>query len=744
MASPKYKYPGLAVFLLLLAAGVIGLCVFLVREHHRGNAYAEALRTYESGDLSAAKKKFQAIVSGDGNQEGAYVHLAEIAHREGNWHEEAACWGYARALNSLEAGYRERQKTALAMERNFAALRNLFFSSFNGDAPLSDEDSFYFLLPDESESGNAVRRHYLELLRRERPKFFDTEYGRLLSCIYSGSDAREAVKKLTALGRSANPVIAFEALIRAAALSDERRAAPENVEKLLRTAAEINAFSGLFHLENFYIGQLQFDRAISVCRENFRRFHRPASAVKLAELYVMVGEAEKIGELLPAFARGNKAVLATGCYLEALLAFADNRPEKVLSLFRQVGGLIQTPMSSLINLYCAVSENDPVAMEAAWRAFQIVSAFHDLPARASALMSAGIDSQISAGNLEQAVRLMSLPGVDPFRNLRQSRVLIFWKLRHDTLRENELADALKKFPDDPQLMRSAVEYFYRRREYAKSMEFVNRTLSMDSAAAEVRLFRILNFAALGRHDEAAGLFLEMVKENPGDAALVFAACRFAAVNRRNGDLRSIRDLLKTGKSPLLPYAEGELSLLDGRLPEALAHFGKVREGSPELLFRAAKVLGENDRIAPASALYRELLKRKQISPSLRGVALANLAELYAASGDGDRALECAEKAWRISPSHPAVRLCYARQLRTRGKTEQILSVIPEIPYGGRAGNDLRELWVEAAEIEVVRLYDSGRKAEAGRLCLRLLSAAPESVVGKDLMQKLQPEKERGK
>lgn len=745
MKPSKKQWFCVAVFLLLLFSGLAGFAVFLVRERHRGFAYADALQAYDSGDLPTAKKMFEAIVRGDGNQENAYVHLAEIACREGNWREEALCWGYARTLNPLEPGYRTRQKDALAREGNFTVLQNLFFSSFNGDELLSDEDSFYFLFPGETERRGPARERYRQFLEKNRPAFFSTEFGRLIGLVESGSVSPETAEALIVLGGSAHPVVAFEALIRAAAVRSACAAPPEEIEKLLLAAAEKNAFSGLFHLENFYIEHLRFDRAVSVCRRNFSLFRRPASAIKLAELYVLTGDAEKIGALLPEFSGGGRAVLVTACYLESLRAFARGNPEETGRQFKQTGGAVKTPLSALVGLYAAVNGGNAAGIERAWEDFRLMPEFYDLPQRADTLMSAGIDAQIAAGNSEEAARLLSLPGVRPFRNVPQTRCLIGRKLQNGSLRESELEEALKRFPGDPVLLQSAAEYFYRRAEYARSMAFADRAAAADRTEnTGILLLRILNLAALGRTEEASKVLLEAASGHPDDARLIFSACRFSAANKRPGDLERICGLLRGAKSPLLPYAQGELFLLKGNIPEALEQFGQVRSGVPEMLFRAAKILGEHDCAAPASAIYRILLDGKEANPVLRAFALANLAELYASAGNGGKALECAEKAWALSPGRPSIRLCYARQLRKNGQLERILTVFSGIPDGKTREDGLRAIWIEAAELEIERLFDAGRKADAERLCLRLLAAAPASESGRAFLKKLKPEKETRK
>ena len=733
MIRKRYKIFGLIVFLLLLCAGLGALLVVFIQEYRRGASLSDAIETFESGQLAEARKKFRAILQDDKNQERACVYLAKISMKEENWQEAVTYWRNAASLNPLETKYKRQWKRALAMERDYSTLRNTFFASVSPSEPMSDEDSFYFLLTGER-SSNIVRQ-YRELLQNRKPEFYETDFGRFILCQESNVHSKKKVRILMDLARSKHPVVEFESMI---LLAMEKVADGDTQagEKILRKAVEKNAFSGLPFLESFYIDTLRFDEAKECCATDFRKYRRPVSAIKLAELYLLSGEAEKIRSLLPKLSGNSKAEMMTTCYLESLMALAANDPQKLAVNLRQIRDSFGTPVSALVELYDAVSSGDAAAIEADWQIFHQMPSFYDLPERGQQLMTASISKMLERGDERGAARLLALPGINGIVNRRIADFYIANQYRQGKLEESILKQGLKKYPKSPVILSVGAQYFHGKKQYQVSADLVRRVMKRLPPPEQYRMQAIqaANFAETGKLKEAADLLMLMLTERPEDSRILLAACRFAEKHNRIDDLDTICRTLTYARSPLLPFAEGKLLMMQGALPRALDRFERLDRGHAELLFEAAKILGENDRIAPAVKLYRRILKNKR-EKRIRPFVLVNLAELYMAENDLKSAGETAEEAWRMQPGHPAMQTCFAGVLRRQGENRRILEVITPPPSRDDQKNPLRKLWIAAAEAELSR-QDSAVTEASKKICSTLLVLEPESKAGQEFQRKI--------
>lgn len=734
MVRKRYKIFGLIIFLLLLCAGLAALSYVFIQEHRQGASLSDAIETFDAGHFVEARKKFRKILLNDKNQELACVYLAKISGKEGNWQESVVYWQKAASLNPLEEKYKRQWKRALAMERDFLTLRNTFFASTTPSEVLSDEDSFYLLLT--AERSSDVAQQYRALLKKEKPDFYTSDFGKFIQCLESNVRSKKKVRELTALTRSKHPVVSFESMI---LLAMEKVLArdPKSAEKLLRKAVSKNPFAGLPYLESFYIDELRFDRAIECCNEDFRKFRRPVSAVKLAELYLLSGEAEKIRSLLPKLSGNSKAEILTACYLEALIGLAANDAKTVSVNLGQIKGSFGTPVSALMELYDAVSSGDSAAVETVWKEFQKMPPFYDLPERGQQLMLARIGDLLSKGETAEAVKLLNLPGVDPTANRNIAEFFIADQYRKGKLEDAVLNKALGKYPDSTALLTVGAKYLHRKGDFQTSADLIHRVMKKLPPAEQylMQAVQAANFAATGKTDDAAGILLNMLTERPDDPRVLLAACRFAEKNNRPGDMESICRTLTYAKSPLLPFAEGKQLMMQGDRPHALDRFEQLDAGHSGLLFEAAKILAENDRTAPAIRLYRKILKRTGSEKEIRPFVLVNLAELYMAENDLKSAGETAEEAWRMQPRHPAMQTCFAGVLRRQGKNTRVLEVITPPPARNDLKNPLRKLWIDAAEAELSR-RDHVVTEASKKLCSTLLVIEPGSKIGQEFQRKI--------
>ena len=599
----------------------------------------------------------------------------------------------------------------------------------------SDEDSFYILLTAESLRARAITE-YLELLKKENPDFFTTDYWQLIACLESPDRSTEVMQNLERLSRSRNLMVRFEAMIQLAM----RKVAAEDMqsaEKILREAVEQNPFSGLPYLESFYMDSLRFDRAIECCAVDFRRFRRPWTAIKLAELYLLSGETEKIRPLLSSFAGNSKTEIITADYLESLIAFAANDAAGVAAKFPRDGRYVRTPVSALVGLYDAVSSGNAAAVKTAWKDFHLMPPFYDLRARGEKLLFVRIGEAILQKENDDAVSLLEMEGVDFTVDRTISEFFIGSKFRRGELSSSDLDRAMKKYPDSPVLLAVGAKHFQHVGEFRRSADLADRVMKLLPPAEKypMQALQALNFARMGKSNEAGLVLRQMLAECPDDSRILLAACRFAMEQRRPALLEAICNELAKAESPLLPYAEGSLFMMQGRRTEALERFAQLDAGSPELLFQAAKILGENNCIVPAVHLYCKILKTERTGSRIRPFALSNLAELQIAGNDLKSAEKTAEEAWRLLPRHQTIQTCYAGLLFHEGKWREVLDVISPVPHLDAPENPRRKLWIGAAEQELSR-HDCPVDETSKRLCADLLALEPNSNAGLNFQQKI--------
>lgn len=728
MNKKRLEILGLILFLLILCAGLAVLLAVFIREHRRGASLAEAVEAFETGHLSEARQKFKEILREDENQERAYVGLAEIAEKESRWQDAARHWRMAGSLNSLKTDYKNRWKRALALGRDFFGLRDIFVSHMDLSHVQSDEDSFYILLTAESPRDFAVQE-YRKLLKRENPDFFTTDYGQLVACLESRNRSPQVMQDLEKLSRSRDQVVSFEAAIQLA-IRKTADGDMKSAEKILLKAVEQNPFSGLPYLESFYIDNLRFDRAIEYCSVDFRRFHRPWTAIQLAELYLLSGKTSKIRPLLFSLSGNSKAEIITTDYLESLIAFAADDAAGVAGKYPRGGKYVRTPVSALVGLYDAVSSGNIAAVKKAWKDFQLIPPFYDLRARGEKLLLARIGKMILQKKNDDAVSLLEMEGVDFTADRAVSEFFISIKFYRGELLNSDLDRALKKYPDSPVLLAVGAKYFHHLGEFQRSADLADRAMKHLPPAEKYPMLALqaLNFAGMGKTDDAGTVLRQMLAGWPNDSRILLAACRFAMEQSRPAILETICRDLARAKSPLLPYAEGSLLMMQGRQTEGLERFAQLDAGSPELLFQAAKSLGENNRIVPAVRLYRKILKAEKTGSRIRAFVLANLAELQIAENDLKSAEKNAAEAWRLLPGHQTIQTCYAGLLFRAGKWREVLNVISPVPYMAAPESPLRQMWIGAAEKELSR-RDQPVDETSKQLCSNLLSLAPNSNAG---------------
>jgi tetratricopeptide (TPR) repeat protein len=193
-------------------------------------------------------------------------------------------------------------------------------------------------------------------------------------------------------------------------------------------------------------------------------------------------------------------------------------------------------------------------------------------------------------------------------------------------------------------------------------------LPLQSALDEVVCARASVLGSAGRHDDAAVLLADTLKERPDSQSLLLLAAELAELRGRTGQavawLKTALDkdpdniqlwvqLAQTGRRGTLHPAAQEaatkaLQLAEGKEPRLQA-MAQVAQGY---------VLAEGDDSAAAEAAYRKAL---ELAPGLLP-ALSGLGQLLMQQGQVDEAVRCYEQVRAAAPLQGWSQLIHARQV----------------------------------------------------------------------------------
>ena len=725
--SSKLKIAGLVLFLLLQTGVFLTLAYVFFQEHDWNLQLKQAFAEYEQGDRSAAKRKLLLVIEKDPVNEKAHECLAAIAEQEQNWPQAADYWFKAAQLNQLKPEYRRKAILALAHGREFSSLAAQFAPAVQAGKLLEDEDSFLYLFAVRNLRRQADASEYLQRLEREKPDFFQTDYGRLFLLRNSDNPGEEEIRKLSEVR---NPLIAYEALALLADFHSSRRE-EQKLENTLIAMSRINRFNGIPFLASHYMNTGRFRQAADLFLDDWKSYRRPVAAILAGENLLLGGHLERLAEFQKNYDQGGKAGILSGYYLKTLLAFGRGESRALAENWSDGDLQFQTPMSGLIALYSATVQDNPLKVETEWKNFLRQPRFCDLPQRAEKILTGYIRILIAGNRLDEAAKLLDLPELDQFADLICARCYVTSRFTRKILSENDLQAALSRHPEDPVLLQIAAEYYWKAGNLPQMKRHLDHALRRPLPEnSGIPFLQIQLLLREGRIETAAALFLKTVSQRKNDLSLAAACALFCVRNRRKNDLNQLISLMRN--SPIHPYLRAELALMEGRKADALSAFAQFKTRHPDLLFRTAYVLGTHDIHEPAIRNYQTLL---ELNPgAMKPVILANLAELHAGRKEMDKALKYAEECWKSDPRNPNAIQCYAEKLLAAGKFEEVSSLIPirrvlQSPH-------LKDLWRRAAESAVRNAYAENRLGTARSLAENLNLHFPGNPVSAEYLQKI--------
>lgn len=749
--SKKIKLIGVGVFLLLLVIGVGLFVLFSVRGYKKVERFRRAVEAYEGGEYQLARPQLLAALGEDPNNERAVVMLAEIYRQEGNWPAEAYFRERAVSLNPLSTEYPALRDRAELMGGDYNRLYTRLALQLKTKGVLDDTENQLYILSALRTNHSREAEAAWKAATAKNPAFGGLPpLGELLTVMFELPNLKreERLSKFAALVKSADPAIAFEGLRMLTLHYRFNGGTVEQQENTLKKAAVVNRLLGEPALAEFYNQRYRFDEAIAIYEKYLVDYPSIGLSAVLAELYVFTNRRDKLTALSEKFRSGSKQVLMTGYYMDALGAFMDNDLAKMVAALDGTENAFGSPLGSLLALRVAIYRNQLSDVQRLARRFLGRPSFLNINRRATEMLHGYVQLLLRENNAADAAKIAQLIYSPSNPDMLLTRVLMRDRLLRNLLDDASIAGALKSFPDDPFLLQLAAEYYLGRGQFAKVLEQVDLYRSkIKEENPGIELMRVMALEQTGKLDEAFSEFRRIIEKNPDNVMLLGACFEMAWRHGRRQELAALAAYVAGRKEPAIrefaPYMEAEFKLLDGDLEGALKLLADADSTLEPLLFRAAFLLGQNDRFAPAIRNYEKILANFPESKN-RSLILINLSELFAASGDRKRALELAADAWKLAPDDPNVRFCYASRLLEEKDYAAILDVLKLPRFQSRVPERQLKIWETAVTERIKQVFEHKNYDQTLDLCRHLQIYFPDSPVAREYLEKVKAAREQEK
>ena len=271
-------------------------------------------------------------------------------------------------------------------------------------------------------------------------------------------------------------------------------------------------------------------------------------------------------------------------------------------------------------------------------------------------------------------------------------------------------------------MKLAIEYTLKNDRSACQKLIAGFKKKFPQKSGDMFRYELMIAAGKGDLDSISELFRKNLSPS-----LLREYWRFAASTMREKDLQflSREKLYAPFCRAFLMLKKGEKKAACDLLERSDAH------NDPDILFFAARSLAENGRNRSALKTY-DLIP--QNSPYQLDIFL-NKAELLAAMGSHEQALESARRAYLLAPDRPESQLCYGEKLYRSNRLLELPDVIKPrsaSPYRGR----LDALWVLGMEQRIKTYFQQDRRVQTRELADQLQKHSPRNKVAEEYLNKL--------
>ena len=707
----------LIILSILVLSGCIGMTVCLLFSNYQNvRLFKQAQNNFRRGDndsLTTAEAQLQQLIRNDNDHEAAYIMLGEIARKRKVYPEQVYFCYMAHRLNPLSAENKERYIESLWYARYFDRLEN--FLSHQHD--LSDQ-SYQLLLYSAGRCGN-LKKYKLKLSRRDN----DNAVGELAFLLFEYKHLTPE-QKLSALRNIKETPLVKQELLAARAELFLTAGDIDNAEKALKEAHQLNAYAFAPALGKFYANFRTLGQALSVFEKHLSTYHDPAIALQAAEIYCLLKKTDQLAELRKHYqADSGSSAMLLCYYFDALNAFANGNIDGTKELLVPLRKNISTSLALYMFLCVDIKDKNLLAVIENYTALTARNGYAELKRSADDLISSFLKNSLEESRGKEDLFL-------PLANLLYTRkqepftakFILLAQKKSGKINISLLKDALKRFPEDQGIIKLAIEYCLKN-DLDGSKKLIERYKKNFPAKAKDMLRYEIIYASQKRDQNLAS---SLFKKN-FSPELLEEYWNFAKATMREDDLRFLsRDKVYA------PFCQALLLMKKGNKNAACDLLERAdARGNLPLLFFAARTLAENGRNEAAIKKYASFPEN---SP-YQLIVLLNMAEIFAESGNAEKSLSLAERAYKQAPDLPETQLCYADKLYRNGKLTQIPDVVrpkSSTPHRKR----MTSLWVSGMRQRIKESDFNNRKEKTRELCRQLLSIVPDDKTALECLKKL--------
>ena len=727
---------GLILLACLLACGFFGAKT-LRRTYQRRTAMA----AYENKNYEEAERLLLDYVQKDQNSEPEFAALANIYREFGNKGAEAEMWQMASALNPLESSYRENMLNAAMQSANYRLMHSVFGQRLKNGKKLDDRELFLYLIS-ACRTGYTkdAETAYKEALDKDPTLFRKTELGQIAEFLtkYSSLSDRDRSDLLEKMVNSEDPVVRFEALYSTLRYRLSRLAGngegDAGIEDLLKQLRETNDYAGTPILTDYYVANSRFEDAINLAEPYLKTIDDMNVYLMYLECCTLEGKLDKLKETVQKFhAKGFRFKILSD-YCGILISYLEQDKQTLAERVRKSGKHISTQLALFIRLLVALDGGSFTEIRTAATAFFAVPSFGDLREQAVVACIQYIQEQMAKPENQKDPSQMAELAQVLLSHLESSELLttivLVDQYKKGLVKESDLLDAVKDYPESLLLTITAAEYLILNGKAEQALPLIER-LPLENEDGrpndEVLFLKMLAMDQLGRTDEAAVIFKELIEHSQFNIGLLNKYFSFCVSAKRGNDLNSMADLLDTVQEGKLkqysPFYRAAALILTGdtaKRDEALKMLAATPNDDPDMAFYAATRLSEFDWLDQAESKYRAILDTYR-NPSLIYV---NLSELYVAKGDADKALQAAKDAFERRKTGLSS-FVYAQRLSEAGRYDEAVTVLN---FPRRAENiraDVVSLWTACMKKVIEKSLAEERYMQAEDQCKHLLIFAPD-------------------
>lgn len=739
---------GLALLTSLLACGFFG-----VKALRHTRLRRKAMTAYENREYALAERLLRQYVQEDPDAEEEIVVLANLYRELGNAGMEAQMWQTAISLNPRNREYLENLLTSAVKSASYPLLHGILARMEKGNETFTDQELYLYVISSfRSGYPKDGVDAYRKVVKADPGAFGGNELGQMAEFMTLYESLRESERDsyLNRAMQSKDPVIRFEALYFAFRRLEQRGAEDAEFENLLKQLVETNYFAGTPILADFYYSKFRFGDVVDVAGPYLETVDDTDLYLLYAESCVLTGRLDELRALEKKLRGKMDSLRILADYCQILIAYLENDDVKLVIAARKAGRIIDSPLSSFIRLRVAVASESFSEIRTVAKEIFSSEPFYDLHIRALLVCLDCISREMrkpeNRKDPSQIVDLAKILSMYLHGNRMLTDIILTDQCRKGLVNEADLMAALEQFPDDVLFQLIAAEYLILNGKAKQAMTILEPILAAaeemnQETVSKVLFLHMLALDRLGRRDEAAAAFRELVEQSGFNLELLFEYFEFCVENDREDDLTAMADKLDALDDGKLEHfgkffrAAAMLAAEDGAAEqekEALDLLASTPADAPEFTFYAANRLCEHGRLDEAEEKYLAIRKNCRI-PSL---VYVNLSNIYHAKGEEQKALEAAKEAFGMEKTSMLPAFVYAKRLSEAERWQEAVDVLKFPRHAVNYREDVVALWIECMRHVIEKSISDRRFLLAEAQCRHLLMIAPDDEFGLETMERI--------